>query len=126
LGIRYCELSPYKCDLFSLNDLPCDSRYKRQAQALELRLAAMKSKSTDASRRMGEADLVAFSDEKARLSEANAKLQEKNADLRDEVEELRAMVEVLKGQVSGRRGVISNPRSSPIISPSISPRISFS
>lgn len=53
------------------------------------------------------------------MSEINAQLREANSELREEVEEWKAMVELLKAQVSGRQGLISDPRTSPFIGPTL-------
>ena len=51
--------------------------------------------------------------------QTNRALREENSTLREENEELNAMVEMLKAQVSGRMGVVSDPRSSPFMGPTL-------
>ncbi|KAF8162891.1 hypothetical protein B0H34DRAFT_693349 [Crassisporium funariophilum] len=89
--------------------------YRRQIQTLEAKLNQEKHK-TESPRIPFAQEIASFATEKATLAAANTKLREENMDLKEEVEELRAMMELLKGQHSGRRGLVSEPRSSPILS----------
>ncbi|GJE86936.1 hypothetical protein PsYK624_030190 [Phanerochaete sordida] len=50
----------------------------------------------------------------------NKRLREENSVLYDENEELKAMIEMLKAQVSGRTGLVSDPRASPFMGPTLS------
>ncbi|KDR81843.1 hypothetical protein GALMADRAFT_221714 [Galerina marginata CBS 339.88] len=89
--------------------------YRRQIQTLEAQLKQMRHRK-DSPRIPFAQGITSIQIEKATLNAANAQLREENIDLKFEVEEQAAMVELLKGQIS-RQGLVSEPRSSPILSP---------
>ncbi|KAG2144759.1 hypothetical protein BD769DRAFT_1347188 [Suillus cothurnatus] len=93
-----------------------DARYdhRRQNQALEARLSLLQ-KRCDASRRLPEAEIAAFMEEKSELAAANARLREENADLKDEMGEMRARMELMKAQIDGHKGLIAETRSMPAL-----------
>jgi uncharacterized coiled-coil DUF342 family protein len=88
--------------------------HRRQNQALEARLSLLQ-KRCDASRRLPEAEIAAFMEEKSELAAANARLREENADLKDEMGEMRARMELMKAQIDGHKGLIAETRSMPAL-----------
>jgi len=89
-------------------------RHKREARSLEV--ALKRKESAGLSRRVAEAEIKTCAAANTTLSIANTQLREQNEELMEEIEELNSMVEHLRAQVSGRKGVVSEPRSSPILS----------
>lgn len=88
--------------------------YRRQNQALEARLSLLQ-KRCDASRRLPQAEIAAFMEEKSELAATNARLREENADLKDEMGEMRARMELMKARIDGHRGLIAETRSMPTL-----------
>lgn len=88
--------------------------HRRQNQALEARLSLLQ-KRCDASRRLPEAEIAAFMEEKSELAATNARLREENADLKDEMGEMRARMELMKAQIDGHKGLIGETRSMPAL-----------
>ncbi|KAG1782696.1 hypothetical protein EV702DRAFT_397144 [Suillus placidus] len=88
--------------------------YRRQNQALEARLSLLQ-KRCDASRRLPQAEIAAFIEEKSELAATNARLREENADLKDEMGEMRARMELMKARIDGHRGLIAETRSMPTL-----------
>ncbi|KAG2158333.1 uncharacterized protein EDB93DRAFT_661000 [Suillus bovinus] len=88
--------------------------HRRQNQALEARLSVLQ-KRCDASRRLPEAEIAAFMEEKSELAAANTRLREENADLKDEMGEMRARMELMKAQIDGHKGLIGETRSMPAL-----------
>ncbi|KAG2078108.1 hypothetical protein BDR04DRAFT_1065222 [Suillus decipiens] len=88
--------------------------YRRQNQALEARLSLLQ-KRCDASRRLPEAEIAAFMEEKSELAATNVRLREENADLKDEMGEMRARMELMKAQIDGHKGLIAETRSMPAL-----------
>lgn len=88
--------------------------HRRQNQALEARLSLLQ-KRCDASRRLPEAEIAAFMEEKSELGAANARLRDENADLKDEMGEMRARMELMKAQIDGHKGLIAETRSMPAL-----------
>jgi cell division protein FtsB len=87
-------------------------------ETLEAKLS-VSQKQLAASRKAGNKPVAASHGEWSRQAAANKRLREENAVLYDENEELKAMVEMLKAQVSGRLGLVSDPRSSPFMGPTL-------
>ncbi|KIK49299.1 hypothetical protein CY34DRAFT_797250 [Suillus luteus UH-Slu-Lm8-n1] len=88
--------------------------HRRQNQALEARLSLLQ-KRCDAFRRLPEAEIAAFMEEKSELAATNARLREENADLKDEMGEMRARMELMKARIDGHRGLIAETRSMPAL-----------
>lgn len=88
--------------------------HRRQNQALEARLSLLQ-KRCDAFRRLPEAEIAAFMEEKSELATTNARLREENADLKDEMGEMRARMELMKARIDGHRGLIAETRSMPAL-----------
>ncbi|KAG1754550.1 hypothetical protein EDB19DRAFT_1892526 [Suillus lakei] len=88
--------------------------HRRQNQALEARLSLLQ-KRCDASRRLPEAEIAAFMEEKSELAATNARLREENADLKDEMGEMRARMELMKARIDGHKGLIAETRSMPAL-----------
>lgn len=65
------------------------------------------------------APVVAAKGDYTQQAAVNKRLRDENSVLYDENEELKAMVEMLKAQVSGRMGLVSDPRSSPFMGPTL-------
>ena len=85
---------------------------------LEARLFVAR-KQEAASRKAINRPVAVSHSEWTRQTTANKELREDNSILREENEELKAMVEMLKAQVSGRTGLVSDPRSSPFMGPTL-------
>ena len=95
-------------------------RQQREIESLEARLSVAQKQLAATRKASNKSPSPAAHGEWAQQAAMNKRLREENSVLYDENEELKAMVEMLKAQVSGRMGLVSDPRASPFMGPTLS------
>ncbi|EKM55596.1 uncharacterized protein PHACADRAFT_121237 [Phanerochaete carnosa HHB-10118-sp] len=95
-------------------------RQQQEIESLEARLSVTHKQLAASRKAASKSSSPAAHSEWTQQAATNKRLRDENSVLYDENEELKAMIEMLKAQVSGRTGLVSDPRASPFIGPTLS------